>query len=153
MGAGDYPTGIGPAGFDPPTTADRLIPTLPLSGYFDPHTRDFPLDENGEIEGVHPVDQAVAMALGIVLAGASPAPAAGLDIERIKTASRAALQSTITDAVKVALADLISRADIAFIAAPLVPTANGRPFFEVVYTNLRLPSSTIRRPKRTRVTV
>jgi hypothetical protein len=143
MGAGDFIAGAGPAGHTTPTPSAPDGSTL-RSAKFDIQTRTFPLDGNGELTLVHPVDQAVALAVGRPLVGTQSTPTSGLDVARLRRASRASMQLTVTLVVKDALQQLISDGDIAFHGAPLAPDANGRPFFFVDYTNLRLPAPTVR---------
>ncbi len=140
-GAGSASSGIGPAGFDEPTDTDRVVPVLPQAAFFDPALRDFPLDENGEIVSVHPVDQEMALRCGTFVRGLAPSPTTGLDWERLRRTSRQAMQSAIDDVVRQSTLDLVSRGDIELVGSPMLPEANGRPLFSVVYKNLRLPAS------------
>lgn len=141
MGAGEFPAGEGPAGLDPPAPAlaDSTTKRVP---YFDPFTKSFPLELNGsgEFQAVHPVDQAVALALGIQLNGVAAQPGRGLDIQRLRRASRATVALTVADVVRIALADLVAAGDITLNGTPLMADANGRPWYFVDYTNLRLPA-------------
>ena len=63
-GAGSSPAGAEPCGeyVLPAPVAARDV-TAPASLYFDGATKTFPLDANGRYRSLHPVDQAVALAL------------------------------------------------------------------------------------------
>lgn len=142
-----YPAGTGPAGHEPvppdPTRPAELAPAVA----FDPQTRTFLFDEEGEALLVHPVDQGVALALGFQVNGVAAAPGVGLDVARLKRTSPEAMQQAVLDVVRTALAPLIDAGDIAFYGAPLMPDADGRPWFFVDYANLRLPSSSPKAPR------
>ena len=141
MALGSYACGIGPCGMDPPLAIDRISPTLPPAPKYDPALHAHPLNANGELVAVHPVDQAVALALHIPLGSIQSAPGTGIDYAKLKRASRLALQQTVNDVVQVALATLISEGDIKLIGSPLIPGSGGKPFFYVDYVNLRLPTN------------
>ena len=142
MGAGDFPAGEGPSGHTPQFGAPADNSTK-RAAYFDMFLRSYPVDGSGELKAIHPVDQAVALALGIRLGGIASAAQTGLDVERLRRASRATLAITVRYVVAEALATLIGEGDIQFLGAPLTPDANGRPFFFVDYRNLRLPSRAV----------
>jgi hypothetical protein len=141
MPAGSSPAGTGVAGHDP-VPPDPLR-SSPRAGalYFELFERVFPFADEGDAILTHPVDQAVALAVGIHLGSVAAAPNLGVDFQRLKRTSAAAMQSAVTDVVRTALRALIDAGDIAFLGAPLMPEARGRPWFFVDYTNLRIPAS------------
>ena len=147
MGAGSYPCGVGRAGFDPPRAVGRLTPILPLAAFFDPSTRDMPLTAAGDIQSVHPVDQKVSLALGISVGGASPSPGLGLDIARVRRASRIQMQAILDDIVRNALEEVLTAGDVELVGVTILIQTAGRTAFEVAYRNLRLPSASNRRAR------
>jgi hypothetical protein len=151
MGAGSYPAGIGPAGHDPVSGLERVLPTMPVAAQFDPDTRQFVINVDGELVPIHPVDQEVAIRLGVGLGTIAAASGVGLNLARLRRTSAAAMQLTVNDEVSFALADLIRNGDIQLLGSPLMPDARGRPFFYVDYRNLRLPTTTPAQQARVRV--
>jgi len=143
-GAGTEDAGIGDAGFDSLVTTPATPISVPDAIQFDPQYKVFPFASDGQLASMHPVDQAAVLALR-PKGSIRSAPDQGIDIARIKTAPRSALQATITDEVQLAWATLIARGDILFLGAPLHPEANGRPIFYADYQNLRLPGAPARR--------
>lgn len=141
MGAGAFAAGIGPAGFDPPLTPSRFAPVLPIATYYDPEARAFPLVA-GVLAALHPVDQAVALRLGIALGTVTAMPNLGLDQRRLRRTLPEQMQDTVNDEVRLRLSDLIANEDITLLGSPLMPDAEGRPFFFVDYVNRRLPQGT-----------
>ena len=108
---------------------------------FDPAVKGFPFDSDGNAKLAHPVDQAVALAVGVPLGTIAWAPSTGIDLQAIRRAPPNALATTITYEVRRALATLIAAEDITFISAPLRRDANERPFFDVNYVNRRRPQT------------
>src|SRR5258706_11011806 len=110
MGAGDSPAGVGPAGFDPPLPLPP--PTAfspPQAALFDLATRMFPLmtDGSGRLREVHPIDQAVALGLGLVQGTIGSAPEIGAKFDRLRRASLKDLQKECEFMVEQALDRLI----------------------------------------------
>lgn len=137
-GAGAYPAGIGPAGYSPVPDASGRPVAVPIAAFYDPALRGFPFDDNGEIVGVHPVDQEAALRVTIPLGSLRSSPLVGINWARIRLASGAALQRTIDDEVRTALRTLVNAGDVKINGSPLLPEAFGRPLFLVDYVNLRL---------------
>lgn len=149
MGAGAFPAGVGPAGHDPPAAASLDPQQVPAAARFELFGQTFPLDASGQLANVHPVDQAVALALGMEIGSVAAVPTLGLDVARLKRTRRDAMQSAVNDVVRAALQSLIAAGDIRLIGSPLAENANGRPWFYVDYINLRLPQPAQRRVSRT----
>jgi hypothetical protein len=150
MGAGDYPAGIGPAGFDPvQSPSQRLVLYAPPSLYFDLSTRSFPYDARGALVGVHPVDQEVELALGITAGSLGSAPAQGHTLRFITSPSAPDAERQVEDRVNRALARLLERGDITVRSARFVrPAPPGRLLVAVEYVNLRLKPPALRRIQR-----
>lgn len=137
-GAGAYPAGIGPAGFDDPANADSRSAPLPVAAFYDPATRTFPQNDDGEAVGVHPVDQEVAIRVTIPKGSIRCAPNVGISWARLRVASSRTMQKTVDDEVKASLATLIEAGDITLYGSPLHEDAHGAPLFYVDYRNNRL---------------
>ncbi len=84
-GAGTSPAGEEPCGeyVLPAATAARIV-SAPASLYFDGATASNPLDANGRYLSLHPVDQAVALALIVRQGTISSAPNVGAKFRTIK---------------------------------------------------------------------
>lgn len=137
-GAGAYPAGIGPAGFDPADETDAKAQPLPVAAFYDPALRGFPINDDGEVIGVHPVDQEVAIRTTIPKGSLKCAPNVGIDWARIRRASKATMLRDIEDEVRTTLKPLIDAGDIRLDSVTLWPEAAGRPLFFVDYFNVRL---------------
>lgn len=85
MGAGNFPAGFGPCGMDPlpPPVPPRSV-TPPAALRFDGASKDFLLDAEGHYLAIHPVDQAVAIALLVGLGTVTSAPGVGAAFRQIK---------------------------------------------------------------------
>lgn len=113
-----------------------------LAVLYDPRTRAF----NTAIS-MHPVDQAVAIALGVKLGSCTSAPKVGLAKPSMRNpggqgAGGQSLQRRCYNAVVTALAALLASKDIVLVAVEpqLDPNATGRLLLAVTYKNLRLAS-------------
>lgn len=143
MGAGTYRAGIGLAGANPLATVGVQSTTGPQrAAKYDPFTKTFPLDANGNFIDVHPVDQGVAMALGISVGKLRSAPTTGHGLLALPRASPSKSKSDVTAAVNEALAPWVARGDIAIVSIDSDtpnPNINGTTIVAVSYHNLRLP--------------
>lgn len=142
MGFGDYPCGDFPAGDDPTPAraAQRQVPDT-AAVYFDPSTKDFPLDADGFYVAIDPVDQRVALALTTVEGSMSGSTDVGSRLRRIKYLDPLHIKALVTDAVKVALADEINAKNIALVSVEVdLPNASAL-LVRVTYQNLRLVKS------------
>lgn len=118
-----------------------------LAVLFDPKTRQF----NPAIS-VHPVDQAVAIALGIALGSCTSAPKIGLRKPLLRNATGqagasnppggASLQRRSYDAVTAALSTMLANKDVLLVGVEPQqdPSVPGRLILAVTYKNLRLTS-------------
>ena len=146
MGAGSYPAGVGPAGFDPLVTTPPANLTLPGAPLYDPETRTFPFGPNGAARAVHPVDHYVALVCTTPRRSLASAPDEGIDFERIKRTPPASRQAVVTDEVRHALRDGISRGDLELLGAPILEDDETAGLaWAVDYKNLRLPGQPARR--------
>lgn len=138
MGAGNFPAGAGPAGLDPlpPPSPPRDV-SPPAALYFDGRTQGFPLDAQGRYVGIHPVDQAVALALIVRLGtlGAVPEQGAAFrDIRKITPSTG----TQATDMARIALAAIVQRGDITILDIQVETRRTmGAVLIAVSYKNLR----------------
>lgn len=112
-GAGSSGAGLGPAGFDvaaEPTAARRV--TRPRAILFQLNGFDFPLDDDGRYQDVHPVDQWVALQLGILAEGIGSSPTAGSRLRRITHVGAPDTRTKVEDAVRLALKPKIDGREI-----------------------------------------
>lgn len=150
MGAGDYAAGDSPAGFDavlPPSPRTTLAPVS--AAFFDPSVRDFPLDANGRVVSVHPVDQAVALALSVDTGAIGSVPELGHDLRRIPRGTPTTLTSYARDAVARALKALVDRGDVTVVEVTASVPFRGGLFVSVSYRNNRLSPPAVRTTSRT----
>jgi hypothetical protein len=86
-------------------------------------TRQTLLDSDGYARSVHPVDQEVALSLGVELGTLSSSPDTGVDINRLRRASSDVLQNVAKDVVNVALSGPLSRRDIQILTVQVTRDA------------------------------
>lgn len=136
MPLGDYPAGVGPAGYDPvvPPSAPRRV-RPPVSLHFDGATRDFILRDDGFYDEVHPVDQQVALALLISEGVVAAVPEVGNRLRTINRVPFAVARSTAKDYVNLALSGLLASKSIAIDKIDVEGT-RGALFVAVTYRNL-----------------
>lgn len=137
MGAGSYLAGVGLAGQPPTETASMQTGGTPIAGVpkFDPLTKTYPLEDGGGVEEVDAIWQEVAHRLGIPLGSIPSAPTVGINVARIRAATRANAQRTVEDVVSVALKPMIDRGDVAIDRVVLAQPWAGK--WESWITNLR----------------
>jgi hypothetical protein len=111
MGLGQAPFGIGLCGFDPVSPASPA-PSYqgPRAVFIDTATRDAVLLSDGTFQAVHPVDQAVLIALTINLGTLGSVPTEGQGFTAIAY-STADITARVSDAVRVALKTITDRGD------------------------------------------
>lgn len=145
MGAGDFAAGLGPFGHDPvgdPSTRTLVAPVA--AAFFDPSTRDYPLDANGRVVAIHPVDQAVALALTIELGAVGSVSDLGHELRRIPRGTQPQIASYAADAVKRALKAITDRGDATLLNVTTVSPFRGAQQVTVEYRNNRLSPPAIR---------
>ncbi|MGN6107662.1 MAG: hypothetical protein ACTHU0_21310 [Kofleriaceae bacterium] len=130
--------GAAPAGAPTNLTASspREVST-PVALYFNPTTRDFRIDDEGRYLSMHPVDQAVALAVFHAL-GAIPAAAdVGSIVRRIQYAGGPRLVAEVTDSIRQAVVDLAKAGDVREERIEVKTGGFGGVSVLYVYTNLR----------------
>lgn len=148
MGAGSYEAGAGGAGEDP--VADPSTPravTMPRAAKFDAASKAFPFDDDGRLQDAHPVDQEVALALWVVAGTLASAPELGHGLRSVRLDS--ARKKAVEDAVRLALAALLSRGDIEVLGIESASPQRGALAVEVTYRNLRADATKTRSAKTT----
>lgn len=137
MGAGDFPAGFGPCGMDPlpPPVPPRAV-TPPAALRFDGATKDFLLDAEGHYLAIHPVDQAVALALLVGLGTAPSAPAVGAAFRQIKRITPST-KVQATNMATAALAALVRAGKVGVLSIAVeVRLPQGATLIAVTYQNL-----------------
>lgn len=136
-GAGSSGAGLGPAGFDPAAdpTAPRNV-TRPRAILFQLNGFDFPLDSDGLYQDVHPVDQWVALQLGLPLGVVGTSPTAGSPLRRITHVGAPSTRAQVEDAVRVALKPKVDTREIRIDRVDYEPTPFGGFKLAVSYRNL-----------------
>lgn len=136
MPLGSYPLGVGPLGFDPAAPASPSGLRQPLAPLLDPRTHDAVTLESGLLLGVHPVDQAVALAFGIERGTLASAPAQGHSLRELEHLQND-LEAQVRQRIDQALSVLISRGDIS-LESVVTTRIEGGFVVDVTYRNLRL---------------
>ncbi len=139
MPLGSYPLGAGPLGFDPVSSASAAGVAQPQAPLINPATHDAVLLEDGALLGVHPVDQAVALAFGVARGTLGSAPDQGNSLGELEHAGRD-LEAQVEQRVRQALTVLVDRGDIS-LDRVVTQRREGGFVSEITYQNLRLPGS------------
>lgn len=140
QGAGQFAPNRSPGGFDPvlaPSSPLRL-PPLASPPRFDIGTRSFVRSDDGTMEQIHWVDQAVALAMGVPIGGIQSLATLGNTTRRIKRAGGPRFQADVTDAVQTALAALLERRDIVVVELSISTPVASHILVVLTYVNLRL---------------
>jgi hypothetical protein len=145
MGAGAFAAGAGPAGHDPVPAPSAPTARRPDGAImYDSASRGWQLDQGGQYEVVHFVDQKVALALSIGEGDLAPVSDFGNRFRRLSRLPRARLAAAADDAVRVALAQLLRDREIALLSVQVDTAVRGRLVVIVTYKNLLLPGSEAR---------
>ncbi len=150
-GAGTSGAGFGPAGFEPLPTSGSVVSSAPAALLFDPNTRDFRKGADGRFVAVHPVDQEVALALGLVERDVGSASSLGNRLRRIARAGGPSLQAGVEDIVRLALKRLTDRDAITVREIVVQSPTRGMILVAVSYENLALQPP--RAPSTAKLTV
>lgn len=138
-GAGSSGAGAEGAGSEAgPVAADWVDATLPHALFLDPGTMDFPVDDDGNLKSIHPVDHEVLNRLAVALGTIAGLPDFGSELRTIEIASRAKMTAQMRERVNAALVDMVARGDVAVVDVQAYSPMSGRAKFKVVYRNLRL---------------
>ncbi len=140
-GAGTSGCGVGPCGLDPvslpsdKTNIDRVAAIK-----FDPSTRRFVMRSDGQLETIHPVDQMMAIALGLPAGTLSSTPTIGHTLLDQKTSGDPSFEADAADRIRRAVAHITRRGlvRIVSITTHVVDDPRGRNEHVVEYENLKL---------------
>jgi hypothetical protein len=149
MSAGSFPAGVGPAGHAPVAPRTNREPVRRVAAaFFDPATRENPTDARGRVIPVHPVDQAVALALSFERGKLASTPDVGHGLRKLPRANDAVFASMARDDVARALATLVGRGDVTLLGVELAPTSPGQKARAAIvrYRNNRLPAGVKNEP-------
>jgi hypothetical protein len=146
MGAAEYPMGVGPCGLDPvaPLSAPATRLKTPAAILFDPKKKRFLMNEDGSFIEAHPVDQLVAICLGLDSRSYKSAPERGHTVWEMRTLAGPTSEAEAADRIRQALRVPLVRGDITLDSVtinPILddPALKGRTEILVEYTNLRTP--------------
>lgn len=144
MALGSAPLGAVPLGVDAVrarSAAARRAKT-PASIEFNPSTGHYVMGSNGGLAEVHPVDQRVALALGVIAQSYKSAPTTGHDLLNEPNPGDPSFKTRAANRIRYALRIPLARGDIQIHAittnvvdGPQEP--RGRTEHIVDYTNLR----------------
>lgn len=152
MGASEFGWSEGPFGLDPvaaPSEPGGTVKT-PAAIHYNPTTRKFTMLADGRYQSVHPVDQMVAIALGVAARDYASAPTVGHTLGEMASSASPSFVADGADRIRRALRVPLSRGDIRIdditvnvVDGPQAP--RGRNEFVVTYYNLRASDSDRRR--------
>lgn len=135
-GAGGSAAGTGPAGFSPiDAPSPSKVGSPPRATNYDPVIRDF-TTTSGFYDAVHPIDQAVVLALMIEQGSLKSAPTVGQRYRKAKRASGAAFTSEIEDLTRQALKRLTDTQKIKILSIEVDAKTRGQTRVQVSYMNL-----------------
>lgn len=133
-----FACGLGPVGHDPVADPSDAAAVQELAPLIHPATKDAVPLSTGALQGVHPVDQAVSLALGIRRGTLGSVPTQGSPLADLEWGGRG-MDAQVRLAVQEALAVLISRKDVDLLSVTTEPAGSGFTV-SVSYRNRRLPA-------------
>lgn len=137
-GAGSTDAGDVAAGFDPAGTVGSARAVVPPQAlYLDAATMDFPTDENGRYQEVHPIDHQVEMRLLPAAGSVAAARSVGSTLRDIAIGTRAQMTADAWRIAKDKLSGLLANGDIRILSVTAYASSAWRVHVEVSYQNLR----------------
>lgn len=136
MALGDFLLGEGPLGFDPIASNSPAGVRQQRAPLIHPGLHDAVLLEDGSLLGVHPVDQEVALALGVARGTLGSAPDQGHSLGELEYGARD-LEAQVQQRVEQALAVLLARGDVLLVSV-VTTLIEGGFVVDATYQNLRL---------------
>lgn len=115
MALGDSLFGEGLMGEDDVARAVSAGIIPPRAPRFDPSTRDYPLDDNGLYQDIHPIDSQVILALTVEFGKISSASTTGQTLREIPSPQGRRVKSDVDLRVRSALSRLTKRGSIAIL--------------------------------------
>lgn len=155
MGAGSFGAGLGHAGMDPLILlAPPPVIVTPRALKFDPRTKQFVRNADGQMADVHPIDQAVAFLLWVEQNSVPSRPSLGARVRaRTARADPRLIPGIVTDEVTTTLRPLANRGDITLLSVVVDTATNpGLVAYAATYVNLRDPALNPRAPIPTTIT-
>jgi len=135
-GAGYSGAGFQPAGYNPQADpAPSKVGSPPRAVNYDPTIRDF-TTTNGYYDAIHPIDQAVALALTIEQGSLKSAPTVGQTYRKIPRLSGASFVRQVEDRTSLALKRLLDGQKIRVLAIEVQQGNFGQTKIAVTYVNL-----------------
>jgi phage gp46-like protein len=136
IGAGGYAAGKGPAGFAPVAEISlKLAVDAPRAVNYDPQIKSF-TSTNGYYDSIHPVDQAVDLALTIPLGSIKSSPTTGNTLHLVGRNSGVRLAKDAEDRARLALKRLTDAGEINILFVDTDTTVRGQLKVAVTYQNL-----------------
>jgi hypothetical protein len=141
-GAGTFPAGLGPGGFSP---QDAPVPgqvkLSPRAVNYNPRTKDFTttVPAGGGLalyDAIHPVDQAVELALFVPLGQLKSAPTVGHTFREVQRLSGVTLQNAVEDRTRLALKRITDKQQIKILAIQVDVQTRGQLKIAITYFNL-----------------
>lgn len=149
MGAGNYPVGVGPAGFDPASITAATAEIGARALLFDPSSHDILVDDQGHYLETHPVDSRVMINLGLEFGIVASANTIGSLLDSLPIDDAEPMTAEALRRVTLALADMIAAGDVALVLVNAWASPSSRAHIEIVYQNLRLPAADAAARQRT----
>lgn len=146
MGFGDFPWGTTPFGIDIPAQASVPGQVQPLQAMlYDIGTRGFPILPNGLISGVHPIDQKVALAMGIVNGQVKDDPTLGINFGALSRQNNGKKQIIAEQLIaqQVVLKKLVQTDDITILDVLTDTPTRGNDQVALDYINNRTGQRTV----------
>lgn len=136
-GAAAFGAGLGPAGHDPADEPEERVVQEPIEAmHFDPFNRVF--TQNADltmVAGSGPIQRAALLLLPL---GSLPATASnGLNIARIKRASKSQRARVILDELKIAWKSLLETQQIEILGVEIDEPAEGQSWSGLFYPSVR----------------
>ena len=144
MTAGDYLAGEGLAGEDGLLRLTSLTRIHRRALWFDPGTRSFRSNDDGQLLDIHEVDASVQLALHFQRGKIASSVGVGNDLKTIKFVQSRSTKRIATDMVRVALSPLTKRGDVKIDNVSVEFPNNSAVFVQVDYFNLRLDHKALR---------
>jgi hypothetical protein len=138
MGLGSARCGVGLVGLDAPVQSpEQALASPPLAPLYNIATRTFPASTGGLLLGVHPVDQKVALALGVLAGRLTCAPAQGTNYSSLSRLPADQIQTAATNIVNAnpVIKALVRNKDITILAIRTAVFAPGNNQIGVDYMN------------------
>lgn len=136
IGAGGYKAGLGGAGFAPVASlSDKLVVDAPRAVNYDPQIKSF-TSTNGYYDSIHPVDQAVDLALTIPLGSIKSSPTTGNTFHLIGRQSGVRLAKDAEDRARMALKRITDAGQIQILAIDVDTSVISQVKIQVTYQNL-----------------